>query len=258
LSVPPPADAVLPDAALADAAAARGALEGLLDATDASFALPATFLDDAERFVGLLLDANARHNLTRIVAPADVARLHLLDALSALPLIDAAGPASALDLGSGGGVPAIVLALARPDVRWTLVDSVRRKVEALSWFAEALNLRNLTAVAERAEVLGRGTHRESYDLVTARACAALPVLAEYALPLTRVGGELLAWKGAMSEEEAAAGGRAAAVLGGAPPEVLPSGVPSLGDHVFVRIHKATATPERYPRRPGVPARTPLG
>ena len=253
MSASPPADA-----ALVDAAAARGELERHLAATDATYALPATFLDDAQRYVALLLDANERHNLTRIVVPADVARLHLLDALSALPLIDAADPASALDLGSGGGVPGIVLALARPDVRWTLVDSVRRKVETLSGFAEALHLRNLTAVAERAEVLGQGAHRESYDLVTARACAALPVLAEYALPLTRIGGELLAWKGPMSEEETIAGARDAALLGGAPPEVLPSGVPSLGDHVFVRIRKETATPERYPRRPGVPARQPLG
>jgi 16S rRNA (guanine527-N7)-methyltransferase len=253
LSVSSPADA-----ALADAAAARGELERLLAASGAAYALPATFLDGVERFVGLLLDANARLNLTRIVAPADVARLHLLDALSALPLLDADPPASALDLGSGGGVPGIVLALARPDVEWTLVDSVRRKVEALSGFADALGLANVTAVAERAEVLGRGADRESFDLVTARACAALPVLLEYALPLVRIGGAVLAWKGRIGGDESAAGARASALLGGALPELLPSGAPSLADHLFVRIRKETSTPERYPRRPGVPARQPLG
>lgn len=253
MPVPSPADAFL-----ADAAAARHGLERLLASSGTDHVLPATFLDDAERFVALLLDANARHNLTRIVAPADVARLHLLDALSALPLIDAARPVTALDLGTGGGVPGLVLALARPEVRWTLVDSERRKVEAVSGFAEAIGLTNVTAVAERAETLGRGAHRESFDLVTARACAALPVLAEYALPLTRIGGQLLAWKGPMGDDEASAGAHAASLLGGSPPEVLPSGVATLGDHAFVRVRKVTATPDAYPRRAGVPTRRPLG
>ena len=107
-----------------------------------------------ERYVELLLAANARLNLTRIVAPAEVARLHLLDALSALPLLDALAPDRALDLGSGGGVPGLVLALARR-YAWTLVDSVGRKADALRGFVDALGLRNVVVIAERAEVLGR-------------------------------------------------------------------------------------------------------
>ena len=244
----------------ADARAARLELERLLatDAIDLARHLPPGFADAAERYVELLLDANRRLNLTRVVEPEAVARLHLLDALAALPLIDAANPASAMDLGSGGGVPGLVLALARPKMAWTLVDSVRKKVDSLGAFTAALGLRNVTLLAERAEVLGRGDHRASFDLVAARACAALPVLAEYTLPLTRVGGELLAWKGPMSEDEAVAGARAAAQLGGGTPEVLSSGIPALGDHVFVRIRKEGATPDAYPRRAGVPARQPLG
>jgi 16S rRNA (guanine527-N7)-methyltransferase len=250
----------LSDGPRADARAARLALERLLATDAAHFAerLPAGFADAAERYVELLLEANQRLNLTRVVEPEAVARLHLLDALAALPVLDEAGPQSALDLGSGGGVPGIVLALARPDVAWTLVDSVRRKVDAMGSFADSLRLTNVATIAERAEILGHDpAHREAYDVVAARACAALPVLAEYALPLLRAGGSLVAWKGRISREEMTVGRAASALLGGGPPELRPSGVPSLGDHSFVLVPKVEATPDRFPRRPGQPARRPL-
>jgi 16S rRNA (guanine527-N7)-methyltransferase len=245
----------------ADARAARIAFERLLDTEAPALAplLPQRFADAVERYVALLLGANARLNLTRVVEPEAVARLHLLDAIAALPLLDRLDPRRALDLGSGGGVPGIPLALARPDVRWLLVDSVRKKVEALRSFIAALDLPGVEAVADRAELLGRAPeHRERHDLVTARACAALPVLAEYGLPLLRVGGALLAWKGPIAEEELQAGAIAAGDLGGGAAEVHPSGVPALGDHRFVAVPKVHPTPARYPRRPGEPSRRPLG
>jgi 16S rRNA (guanine527-N7)-methyltransferase len=242
------------------ARAARVAFERLVetDAPALRATLPPDFADAAERYLALLLEANARLNLTRIVEPTEVARLHMLDAVAALPLIDAVAPARALDLGSGGGVPGILLALARRGVAWTLVDSVRKKADAMSMFVAALRLSDVEVVAERAEILGRDpAHRERYDLITARACAALPVLAEYALPLLRVGGVLLAWKGALADEELRAGRAAAAELGGAEPGVEPSGVVALGDHRFVLVRKIGPTPTRYPRRPGEPSRRPL-
>ena len=240
---------------------ARLEMERLLetDAPALRATLPPGFADACEAYVLLLLEANARLNLTRIVEPLDVARLHLVDALAALPTLDTLVPPRALDLGAGGGVPGIVLALARPDVAWTLVDSVRKKVSALRGFVEALELPNVDVVAARAEILGRdAAHRERYDLVAARACAALPVLAELALPLIEVGGTLLAWKGSLADEELRAGRAAAVLLGGDGPEVRPTGLPSLGDHRFVLVRKLRVTPEEYPRRPGEPARRPLG
>lgn len=239
---------------------ARAELERLLE-TDAPALradLPPGFADAIQRYVGLLLEANRRLNLTRVVEPEAVARLHLLDALSALPIIDELAPRRALDLGSGGGVPGIVLALARPSVEWLLVDSVRKKVDAMRSFVDALGLPNVAVLAERAELLGRDrAHRGAHDLVAARACAALPVLAEYALPLLGVGGTLVAWKGRITADELAAGAEAAALLGGAALELQPSGVPALGDHRFVLVRKERPTPERYPRRPGEPSRRPL-
>ena len=247
------------------AAAARAARE-VLEADLASLAmlagrLGADALDRLERYVELLLDANARLNLTRIVAPVEVARQHLLDALAALPILDALAPRAAVDLGSGGGVPAIPLAIAAPGIRWTLVESVGRKARALEGFVSELGLPDVRVVADRAETLGREpAYRERAELVTARACAPLPVLAELSLPLLRVGGELLAWKGPMTaaDEELRRGQAALTQLGGGRATVHPAGLPQLGRHTFVRARKSRPTPARYPRRPGEPGRRPLG
>jgi 16S rRNA (guanine527-N7)-methyltransferase len=243
--------------------AAREALDDLLRTDGAALraSLPDGFADATETYLRLLLDANQRINLTRVVEPDAVARLHLLDALSALPLLDAAAPQSAVDLGSGGGVPGIVLALARPSVRWLLVDSVAKKAAALRSFVAELDLQRASVSAERAEVLGRDPgHRENHDLVTARACAPLPVLAEYALPLLRVGGTLIAWKGpvSMSDPELVTGAAALEALGGGILRVVDPGMAALGGHRLVVVEKLGSTPERFPRRSGVPLRRPLG
>ncbi len=245
---------------MSDAAAlARLELDRLLQEPGTpEISLPPGFADAVEGFARLLLDANTRLNLTRITRPADMARDHLLDALSAVPTIDRLAPATAVDLGSGGGVPGLVLALARPSVRWTLVDSVRKKTDALRAFVQALGLTNVEVLAERAEALGRdASHRERHDLVTARAVAPLPVLAEYAVPLARPGGAVLAWKGRMADDERRAGTAAAAALG-ARIEILPVGVATLGDRSLVLLRKESSTPMAYPRRPGEPTRRPLG
>jgi 16S rRNA (guanine527-N7)-methyltransferase len=242
-----------------DARAAREAFERLLEADAPHLAglLPSGFADGIERFAARLLAANSQLNLTRVVEPSAVARLHLLDSVAALPLVDPVGAARAVDLGTGGGVPGLVLAMARPEVRWLLVDSVRKKADAVAGIIAELGLANVEVTSERAEILGR-SHRDSSDLVTARALAPLPVVIEYALPLLRVGGSLIAWKGPLSAEELGAGAGAAAELGGAEPEVHSAGIDALGDHQFVVVRKERPTPGRYPRRPGEPARRPLG
>lgn len=223
-------------------------------------ALPTSAPSLLEHYVRLLLAANQRLNLTRIVEGQAVGILHLLDALVALPLLDELAPARAVDLGSGGGIPALPLAIARPAMHWTLVESVRRKASALEAFVEDLGLANVTVLPERAETVGRDPrHREQFALATARACAPLPVLAELAMPLLAVGGTLLAWKGPLrsGDPEVMAGQGAAGLLGGGALTVLPAGAEALGGHTLVRIPKDKPTPARYPRRPGEPARRPL-
>jgi 16S rRNA (guanine527-N7)-methyltransferase len=259
---PPERHFRLPSIDNAEAAETRRALEDLLaDLPAIADSLPPGFMDASERFVALLLSANRHVNLTRVTSPGKVARLHLLDSLAALPRVDALAPPAAIDLGSGGGLPALPLAMARPEVRWTLVDSVGKKAAILAEVAAALDLRNVSVIADRVEVLGQSAeHRERYPLVTARACAALPVLAELALPLLAVGGSLLAWKGPLSEadEEVGRGQAAAGQLGGGRLRIVGSGVPALGGHQFVIVPKERATEARFPRRPGQPGRRPLG
>lgn len=158
-------------------------------------------------------------------------------------------------------MPGIPLALARPEMRWLLVDSVGKKADALRSFVAALGLANVAVVAERAELLGRDPrHRERYDLVAARACAALPVLAELALPLLAPGGRLLAWKGPLTAEddEVRRGRVALGQVGGGPLQILPANIEALGNHTFVVVPKERRTPARFPRRPGEPGRRPLG
>jgi 16S rRNA (guanine527-N7)-methyltransferase len=250
------------DGAASAARAARLALEAELASLDDLARLVTTaVLDRLERYVALLLDANTRVNLTRIEEPAEVARQHLLDALVALPILDELGPTSAVDLGSGGGVPAIPLAIARPEVGWLLVDSVARKARVLQGFVEALGLGRVQVAARRAEEIGRDPrYRERADLVTARACAALPVLAELALPLLRTGGQLLAWKGPLNaaDDEVRRGRTAIGAVGGGSLRIVPAGAPQLGGHTLVRVAKVRPTPARFPRRAGEPGRRPLG
>ena len=244
------------------AAQAREALEALLaEAPAIAGTLPRGFLDDAQRFVALLLAANRRVNLTRVVAPAEIARLHLLDSLAALPLIDGTAGREAIDIGSGGGLPGLPLALARPEMRWTLVDSIGKKAAILGEFVEAIGLRNVTVLSDRAEALGQARqHRERYGVATARACAALPVLAELALPLVAPGGLLVAWKGPLSEadDEVRRARVAIGQLGGGRLSIVDPGIPALGGHRLVTVPKERATDARFPRRPGEPGRRPLG
>ena len=250
------------DGAAAAARDTRIALQALLAASpDLAARLPVGYEAAAEHYVALLLGANERLNLTRLVEPDAVARLHLLDALSALPLLDDWDPATVIDLGSGGGVPAIPLALARPGISWTLVDSVGKKATALREMVRELELPNVTVLAARAEELGRDPrHRERYAVATARACAPLPVLAELALPLIRIGGRLLAWKGPLQEEddELRSGRTALGEVGGGRPEIVDPGLAPLGGHRLIVATKERPTPARFPRRPGEPSRRPLG
>ena len=240
----------------------RAALDLLLaDAPALAPLLSEPVLDRMVRFAALLLDANDRLNLTRVVEPDAVARDHLLDALAALPLLARIEATRAVDVGSGGGVPAIPLAIATPEIEWVLIEATGRKVEALRSFVDALELPNVEVIADRAEAVGQTPrHREQYDLVTARALAALPVLAELTLPLLRVGGILVAWKGPLrnADDQVRQGKAAVRSLGGGDVVIRPAGLAALGGHTFVLVPKERRTPMRFPRRPGVPSRSPLG
>ncbi len=167
------------------------------------------------------------------------------------------GPLRLLDVGSGGGLPGLPLKLARPELAVTLLEANKRKAAFLVQAVARLGLTGVEVVAQRAELAGHDPrHREVYDIVTARALAAMPVLAELCLPFVAVGGRLLAMKVAAAAEAAAAG-PVIEVLGGRLLAIsaAPSTARALGEVVVVQ--KDHPTPAAYPRRPGVPSRRPL-
>lgn len=219
--------------------------------------------------VRLLLAWTEAINLTAIREPSAVAQEHVLDSLSALPILRRMGARALLDIGSGGGFPGLPLALALPAERALLVESVGKKATFLGAALDALGSRPRIAVAAtRAETLARDPHhRERWPIVTARAVAALPELVELALPLLASGGSLIAWKRSITVDGEAApvrrldhelGGaaRAAWALGGQQPAVVPVTVPGLEDHVLVVVTKTGLTPAGYPRDPALRKRAP--
>jgi len=207
--------------------------------------------------VRLLLAWTAAINLTAIRGPSAVALAHVLDSLSAVPVLRARGVVDVLDLGSGGGFPGLPIALALPARRALLVESITKKAGFLEVVTAALGVDDrVRVVAARAETLaGQRTHRERWGCVTVRAVAGLAELVELAFPLLRPGGLLVAWKRVPVEAELAAATGLAVALGGGPIELVPSPIPGLGDHVLVLATKHRGTPPIYPRPPAVRRRS---
>ena len=204
-----------------------------------------------EAWTRLLLAWTGAINLTAIREPAAIAREHLLDSLSAVALLRGGAAEGILDLGSGAGLPGIPLAVAIPEARVLLVESVGKKAAFLRTAIAALGLDGrVTVAAVRAEALAAAGHqREAWGAVTIRAVAALPELVELAFPLLRPGGRLVAWKRGALDDELAAARRAIWTMGGGNLEVQATTVPELADHRLVVITKGGPTPRRFPRSP---------
>jgi 16S rRNA (guanine527-N7)-methyltransferase len=193
-----PALALPPSVPLAPPAGFAGRLEAIGAPLSAA---PLAQLGD---FLARLLAMNEQMNLTAIKDEESAWERHVLDALTLLPLLgDVPAGGQLVDIGSGGGIPGIVLAIARPDVRVTLVEATQKKAAFLSAVAEAMGLSNVSVRAERAEVLARGELRDTFDVVTARAVARLAALAPLTVPFARPGGLVLLIKGQKADEELA-------------------------------------------------------
>jgi 16S rRNA (guanine527-N7)-methyltransferase len=183
---------------------------------------------------------------------------HVADSLTGLLEAVRAGE-RIVDIGSGAGFPGLVLAIAVPDARFDLLEASRRKAGFIQHAVASLGLDNATVVNARAEEWAAGEGRERYGMALARAVGSLPVLVEYAAPLLRVGGSLIAWKGRRDQREEAQAGQAATRIGMKPARVLSvDPFPTARDrhiHVFV---KEFPSPAGYPRRPGMARKHPLG
>lgn len=213
-----------------------------------------------QRYHDELLAWNERAGLTTMTGHEEVQVQHFLDSLTCLLAWPEPAPGSAVDIGAGAGFPGLPLRIVRPDLRLTLVESSRKKAEFLRHVAGALELDGVTVLAARAEDVGRDpAHREGYHVALARAVADLRVLVEYALPLLRVGGVFIAQKtAAAAPVEIESAGHALEVHGGVVRDVVEVSLPGLREpRALIVVAKVTPTPDRYPRRAGMPAQRPL-
>jgi 16S rRNA (guanine527-N7)-methyltransferase len=209
--------------------------------------------------VRLLLAWNSAINLSGIRDPETMAVEHVLDSLTALPILRSAGVEEFLDIGSGGGYPGLPLAVALPARRALLVESVGKKARFLDAAVEVAGLRGRVSVAAtRAETLAADPHhRGHWQAVTVRAVAEMSGLVELALPLLRVGGLLVAWKRSPAEEELARAQGAVHELRGRLVRLEQVTVQGLEDHVLAVVEKIGETPAQYPRDPAARRRRPL-
>ncbi len=218
-------------------------------------------LESFRRYYRWLVRWNDRVNLTTVTKWEDVQTRHFLDSLSVAEAVPAAmlDSGRSVDIGTGAGLPGIPLKIAFAGGRWSLVDATAKKVDAVNELVNELGLDGIEAVHARAETIGHADGmRESFDLVTARAVAPMPVLAELALPFCRVGGVAVVHKTDGADAEIASAKYAIEVMGGKVARTV--------RYVFeepdsrrklIVIEKVRPTPDRYPRRPGMPSKRPL-
>jgi 16S rRNA (guanine527-N7)-methyltransferase len=206
-----------------------------------------------------LVDWNERYSLTAIDDPEKVRVKHFLDSLSAYLALQNTSVERVIDIGTGAGFPGLPLKILCPQIKLTLVESVGKKAKFCQHIVNKLGLENVDIIRERAEVIGKNdSFREQYDWAVARAVALMPIVMEFLLPLVRVGGRVLAMKGESGPAEAHSADRAIGILGGHLQRLIPVTLPGVVEQRYlVVVEKIATTPERYPRRAGIPAKRPL-
>lgn len=214
-------------------------------------------IDQFSRYADRLIEWNERFNLTAIIDPRAIVIKHFLDSLSAARSIP---PASrVVDVGTGAGLPGLPIRIARPDVSLTLLEATRKKCEFLEVMIDELQLTNVFVVNARAEDAGHDPEqREAYDVAVARAVADLPALVEYLLPFVKIGGIAIAQKSKEVHGEVLNAEAAISTLGGQLKQIVPMAIPGLDEQRYlVVIQKIASTPEKYPRRAGIPQKKPI-
>ena len=207
-------------------------------------------LNQFYKYMNLLLEWNEKINLTVILK-------HFIDSLTINKYIKE--NSTLADVGTGAGFPGIPLKILRPDLKITLVDSLNKRINFLNEVINKLNLVNIETVHSRIEDFGKDKkYRESFDFVTARAVANLAVLSEYLLPIAKVGGQCVCMKGSSVEEELSNGKNAIKVLGGKIKNIDEFVLPDsdMSRNVII-IDKIKNTPNKYPRKAGIPVKEPL-
>ncbi|OPX88297.1 MAG: Ribosomal RNA small subunit methyltransferase G [Pelotomaculum sp. PtaB.Bin104] len=216
-------------------------------------------LKQFQAYYQMVIEKNKKLNLTAIIDEKEFAIKHLIDSILCIKVMSFSAGMTLLDLGTGAGFPGIPLKICLPELKITLVDAQEKKVKFLKEVNTRLGLEYIEVVHARAEELGhRDIYRESFERLTARAVAGLDILAEYCLPLVKLGGFFLAMKGPKLNEEINAAAKAIKLLGGELEQVAQWKLPLTGDiRNIVLIRKIAPTPRQYPRRNGMPKKKPL-
>lgn len=210
------------------------------------------------KYTDLLLSYNEVMNLTAITDREEIKIKHYLDSVSPLAFSLIPDGAKVADVGSGAGFPGVPLKIAKRDIHLTAIDSLNKRLNFLETVKNELSLDDFDTVHLRAEEAGQNKElRESFDIATARAVANLSVLAEWCLPLVKVGGSFIALKGPSPEEEIDEAREAVSVLGGEIAEVFTVNLPGEIKHSIVLIKKISQTPSKYPRKPGKASKQPI-
>ncbi len=195
-----------------------------------------------------LCEVNAHLNLTAIKDPVEIAVKHIADSLSVARFLPQ--NARVLDVGCGAGFPCLPLAIARPDLTITALDSTAKKLTFVAQTAQICGCENLTTLCARAEELAQSAYRESFDAVCARAVAAMPILAELCIPFVKKGGIWVALKGEKAMQEYQEARRAIDILGAklqSSTQISLTGCEEAQNHHIFVLQKTTKTPEIYPR-----------
>lgn len=216
-------------------------------------------LNQFATYFRLLVEWNEKINLTALTAEEDVYLKHFYDSISAAFYYDFSKKQHICDVGAGAGFPSIPLKICFPHLEITIVDSLQKRIHFLNHLASELQLSNVSFYHSRAEDFGRKAEfREQFDLVTARAVARMSVLSELCLPLCKVNGVFIALKGAQSEEELEEAKIAINVLGGEMVNNQSFTLPEENsERSIVLIKKSKKTPKKYPRKAGMPNRSPI-
>lgn len=205
-----------------------------------------------------LVEWNEKMNLTAITDQPSVYLKHFYDSITAAFHLDFTSGMKVCDVGAGAGFPSIPLKICYPDIHVTIVDSLNKRISFLQHLSEQLGLSDVQFVHSRAEDFGQSAHRESYDLVTARAVARLSVLAELCVPLVKKGGIFAAMKAASAEDELHDAEKALKVLGVKSTSIHSFTLPIEGSERYIQVfEKFKETPKKYPRKAGVPNKSPI-
>lgn len=208
-------------------------------------------------YMNLLIEWNEKMNLTAIIEPEEIILKHFIDSITILK--DIKDNSTIVDVGTGAGFPGIPLSIMKPNLKITLVDSLNKRLIFLQEVVDKLKLQNVEIVHARAEEFGQNKkYREKFDVSTSRAVANLSTLSEYLIPLVKVGGKIISMKAAEAQDEINEAKKAIEILGGKIEKVEEFNLPQSDiGRTIITIKKEKQTPNKYPRKPGMPSKEPI-